>query len=188
MIDNMDRLTGRILDSLEETGLADNTLVLFISDQGSSNKNPYKRDLTEGGLQVVCHAKWPERIKKGVRVETPIISYDWFTTFAEAGGGKIPQDRLIVGRDTSHLFDGKGTCAHDAFFWHYGGADAIREGDWKLHLKGETVDGLYDLSKDPKAENDLSAKQPERAEALKKKLMGWKADMCAREGKEGDRQ
>jgi arylsulfatase A-like enzyme len=180
MIDNMDRLTGRMLDALEETGLADNTLVFFISDQGSSRMNPYKRDLTEGGLKVVCHAKWPATIKKGVRVDTPIISYDWFTTFAKAGGAEIPQDRLIVGKDASHLFDGKGKCAHDAFFWHYGNEDAIRVGDLKLHLKNEEVDGLYDLSKDPKAERDLSADHPKRVADLKARLIAWKADMCSK--------
>lgn len=180
MIDNMDRLTGRILDKLDETGLAQNTLVMFISDQGSSRMNPYKRDLTEGGLKVVCHARCPGHIKPGIRVGTPMISYDWFTTFAELGAGKIPTDRLIVGKNISHLFQGDGECPHEAFYWHYGNEDAIREGNWKLHLKNGKVLGLFDLASDPEAKRELSADHPQRVENLKKKLLSWKADPCSK--------
>lgn len=115
MIDNLDRNTGRILDALRKTGAEENTLIVFISDQGSSRMNPYRRDVTEGGLRVVCHARQSGRTRPGTRVHTRIISSDWFATFAELGGGEVPADRLIAGRNIARLLNGDGPCARKTF-------------------------------------------------------------------------
>lgn len=180
MIEHMDANVGRLLAAVDEIGAAENTLVVFISDQGSSHWNPYKRDLTEGGLQVVCAARWPGKTRAGTRIPTPVISYDWYTTCVTAGGGTMPEDRHIFGRDIAHLLRGEKRPPHDALFWSYGGDDAIRKGDWKLVLRKEEVAGLYDLSADPEEKQDRSADEPKRVEALKWKLLAWKKDPCAK--------
>ncbi len=179
MIENMDRNVGRILAALEETGAAQNTLVVFISDQGASRWNSYRRDLTEGGLQVVCLARWPGHTVPGLRIRTPVISYDWFTTFAAAGRATpLPPDAAVFGRDISHLFRGEGRPPHDALFWSYGGEDAIREGRWKLLLQKDGTAALYDLFSDPEGKKDVSAEHPDRVEAMRARLLKWKRDPC----------
>ena len=179
MIDNMDKNVGKILDKLKAIGAEKNTLVVFMSDQGSSFMNSYNRDVTEGGLKVVCHAFWPGKTASGSRVAAPIISYDWFTTFTELGGGKIPADRLIVGKNVSNLFSGDGQSPHEALYWTYRNADAIREGDWKLHMETGSGAKLYNLAEDPKAQKDLSKEHPNRVDDLRKKIEAWKIDPCA---------
>ncbi|MHC4994676.1 MAG: sulfatase-like hydrolase/transferase [Planctomycetota bacterium] len=175
MIDNLDKNVGRIIDGLKEVGVADDTLIVFLSDQGASSKNPYRRDLTEGGLKVVCYAKWPGHTAAGARVATPFISYDWFTTLTEIGGGAIPTDRVIVGKNIGRLLRGDGPSPHETFYWTYKDEDAVLHDDWKLHLKNDGVQGLYYLSDDAEAKNDLAGRYPERVERLRKMIETHKA-------------
>jgi arylsulfatase A-like enzyme len=182
MIDNMDKNVGRIMDKLEEAGAADDTLVIFISDQGASFMNPYKRDLSEGGLKVVCHVLWPGHTVPGTRVAAPIVSYDWFTTLTEIGGGKIPSDRVVVGKNVSHLLRGSRRSPHQALYWTFRSEDAIRQGDWKLHMNHGAVRGLYHLADDPQATNDLSSDHPHKVQELRKRIEAWKLTLDQKPG------
>lgn len=179
MVENMDHLVGRVLAQLKQMGAWDNTLVVFMSDQGAATPNPYKRDLTEGGLQVVCHAQWPALTpvsEGGRRVQEPVISYDWFTTFTELGGGKVPEDRVIYGVNITSCLRGTCRTARDTFYWTYEHADAIRKENWKLHLFDEKEARLYNLAADPEAENDLAGQFPGHAQELQEQLLNWKQD------------
>ena len=180
MIDNMDKNVGRIIDKIEELDAAADTLVVFISDQGASSKNRYRRDLTEGGLKVVCHALWPGHTVPGTRVAAPFISYDWFTTLTELGGGTIPSDRIVVGKNISHLFRGHGRSPHKALYWTFRNEDAIRQGDWKLHMSHGAVRGLYHLAEDPAAQRDLASEHPEKVQELRQKIAMHKAQGAER--------
>jgi len=178
MIEYLDLCVGRIIDEVDKLGMAENTLIVFLSDQGSSSMNTHRRELTEGGLKVVCNAKWTGKIPEGVRVETPWIHCDLYTTFVSLAGGAIPTDREVDGEDVWPLFEGK-ELEHDrTMFWTYRNEDAVRIGDWKLHLIDGKVKGLYDLADDPEEKKDLSERFPDKVAEMTVRQAEWKT-VCA---------
>ncbi len=142
----IDWSTGVLLDTLERLGLADNTLVVFTSDNGSragheggSNRpcRGIKASTLEGGLRVPCIMRWPGRIAGGRTCQALARSIDFLPTFARLAGVPPPQDPPIDGVDISPLLlDEHAAAPNDtfAYYWH-GGLAAIRVGDWKLHFQ-----------------------------------------------------
>ncbi|OVE79876.1 hypothetical protein BVY01_01315 [bacterium I07] len=179
MIEYLDTCVGRVLQTVNETNLAENTLIVFLSDQGASSRNDFKRDLTEGGLKVVCNSVWPGQIPAGARVQTAWVHYDLYTTFAAFAGAKIPEDRIVDGKDVQSLFRGENPENKRTIYWTYSNEDAIRIENWKLHIIKGKVKGLYDLDKDPDEKNDLSAKHQSRVREMQKQIEKWKAECKA---------
>jgi arylsulfatase A-like enzyme len=181
MIEYLDTCVGRVVDEVDRLGLAENTLIVFLSDQGSSAMNDYGRTLSEGGLRVVCNARWTGRIPAGRRVSTPWMHTDLFAVFAGVAGAQMPKDRVMDAVNVWPLFEGK-EMEHDrTLYWTFRKADAIRSGDWKLRVSNGKVTGLYDLAEDPAEANDLSAAHPHRVRDMHKQLDVWKADCAAQQ-------
>lgn len=187
MIEGMDRSIGRVLRGLDDLGIADDTLVVFTSDNGSLFDNgplrANKGHLYEGGIRVPWTVRWPGKITPGSRSEVPVISTDVFPTLLEVAGLKplsgVPQD----GESLLPLLTGQGDLKRTSLFFHYpnyafhkgnrlGGA--IRKGRYKLirFYDDESVE-LYDLESDLGEKNNLADVEPEKARELKGELDRW---------------
>jgi arylsulfatase A len=151
-VEEIDWSTGRILDTLHETGLDRNTLVLFMSDNGprASGKDPRdgggfagslrgrKGSTWEGGMRVPAIAWWPGRIAPQREIQKVASTMDVFPTMAKLAGAALPRDRVIDGNSLDHLLTSnmQGP-AKDRLFCYYFGAQlqALRLGRWKLMLQ-----------------------------------------------------
>lgn len=181
MVTYLDEQVGELLDTLEALGLAENTLVIFTSDNGPhleggadpeyfDSNGPYrgfKRDLYEGGIRVPMLARWPGRIAAGSESDHPSAFWDMVPTLAEVAGFSAPE--YTDGISFLPTLTGEGEQEnHDYLYWEFhekGGRVALRRGDWKLvrYNVNEDPDGpyeLYDLATDPGEDNDVADAHP----------------------------
>ena len=179
MIRALDRSVGRIMATLEEQGLADNTMVMFSSDNGGPGyiglpdiNAPYRGwKLTnfEGGLRVPMFVKWPSRIAPGTRIDTPVAHIDMMPTMAAAAQAAPPRGVTIDGRDLLPLATGEGAAdwSRETLFWQSGYYRVVRHGDWKLQVS-ENPDKrwLYNLQEDPTEQNNLAGSRSDKLDEL----------------------
>jgi uncharacterized sulfatase len=168
MIRALDRGVGRVLDALEANGLAENTLVIFTSDNGGAGyiglpdvNQPYrgwKMTFFEGGIRVPFFMRWPARIAPGQRIEAPVHHFDLFATAAAAAGVAPPADREIDGVDLLPWATGEiAGRPHDRLFWRSGHYEAALVGNWKLQRAGRPDRvWLHDLAADPTERHDVA--------------------------------
>lgn len=191
MLESIDDGVGLIMAKLDELKLADNTVLVFMSDNGGERSvtenfplRAGKSFVYEGGLRVPCVVRWPGHIKPGGVSDVPIITHDFYPTFMEVTGVKLDRRQQIEGKSLTALFKGASHLKRDALYWHYplakkhflGGtsASAIRKGDFKLieFLDSRKVE-LYDLKNDLGEMNDLAAALPKKTAELRKELDEW---------------
>lgn len=193
MIENMDSNIGRILNKLDALKIADNTIVIFTSDNGGlstaegspTTNGPLRAGkgwLYEGGIRVPFIMYGKGITPAALITDVPVCAADIFPTLAAMGNNKYRKDKAVDGQDLLQLLKDSVDAARRPLYWHYphysnqGGRPgaAIREGQWKLiyHYEDESVE-LYDLVNDIGEKTDLAALQTEKAAALKKKLMQW---------------
>lgn len=190
MVEAMDQAVGKVLKQLEASGVADNTIVIFTSDNGglsTSEGMPTsnlplrggKGWIYEGGIREPWIIRYPGLTKAGAVSEEAICSIDLYPTVMAASG--IETKHTIDGVDLAPVLKG-GSLDRDTLYWHYphysnqGGppGGAIRVGDYKLvehYEDGEIM--LFDLKNDLGEKNDLAAKFPERAAKMRAKLHQW---------------
>ena len=196
MVHSLDEAVGKLLDRVDAAGIADQTIIVFYSDNGGLM---YKRPATsnrplrggkgtpyEGGIRVPCVVVWPGVTKPGSRSDVPIQSSDFYPTFAKQLGFDVPADYVVDGVDMTPALKG-GKLGRDAIFTYFPNAPekvpdwvpyslSVHAEDWKLiRLFHEGEDGkhayrLYDLSEDIGEINDLSSQYPERVASLDKKI------------------
>ena len=197
MIESLDESVGRIMARLDELKLADETVVIFCSDNGghgvvTSNQplRGWKGMLYEGGIRVPLVVRWPGKVEAGSRSETPVITSDFYPTLLEITGATAPEQPLD-GESLLPLLTEQGQLQRTALYWHFPAyleanrgakdpwrttpAGAIREGDWKLIEYFE--DGrleLYNLADDLSEGNNLAQSMPERTQQLHQKLKQWR--------------
>ena len=198
---SLDQSVGRVLATLDELGMADDTIIVFTSDngglstsEGSPTSNAPLRAgkgwLYEGGLRVPLLMKWPGVITPGRICEAAVITNDLFPTLVEAAGASARQSQQNDGLSLAPLLQGRRRIAkRDALYWHYphygnqGGSPggAIREGNWKLieFFEDNHVE-LYNLRDDAEEQHNLAGRMPERSQILRDKLAAW----CAAVGAE----
>ena len=187
MILSMDRSVRRIQEALEANGLAENTLVVFTSDNGGANyiglpnvNEPYRGwKLThfEGGLHVPFAARWPARIAPGTVMDDPVHHFDLFTTFAAAAGARLPGDRVIDGVDLLPYVRGESqSVPHETLFWRQGHQQTVLHQDWKL-IRADRPDKvwLFDLANDPTEQHNVAEAHPERVAQLQALLAAHNA-------------
>jgi uncharacterized sulfatase len=202
MTENLDASLGRILDALDRLELADQTVVIFASDNGGLQKiytgvgetvstNAPLRDekgtLYEGGIRVPMIVRWPGVTEPGRVCDEPAATWDLLPTFAEIAGAELP-DQPIDGLSLVPLLRGsQGSLDREALFFHYPHyhhsrpAGAIRAGDWKLiEFFGDGSLELYDLATDIREADNVAEEHPELAGALRERLAGWREDVGAR--------
>ena len=191
MVERIDRGVGEILAELDRQGIAENTLVVFSSDNGGerwSRNAPlfhHKATLWEGGIRVPCLMRWPARLPRGNITAQPAITMDLHATFLAVAGVAAPTAKPLDGLDLLPLLTAPAGAAlrERTFFWRIDRSNrkqrAIREGQWKYLNDGNTMDLLFDLAADIGERTNLNSRHPEITERLKKKLAAWEAEMDA---------
>jgi arylsulfatase A-like enzyme len=193
MVEAMDEQIGRVLDKLEELGVADHTVVILMADngglstaEGSPTSNlPLRAGkgwLYEGGIREPFLIRWPGVTKSGSNCDVPVVSTDFYPTILDMAGLPLKKDQHLDGASLVPLLKGATKIDREAICWHYphysnqGGfpGGAIRIGDWKLIERFE--DGrvhLYDLQMDIGEREDLASAYPQRVELMRDKLHAW---------------
>ena len=188
MISSLDEAIGRILDVLDQHALSNDTLVIFLSDNGGAaytgvtDNGPLKGGkLTnfEGGLNVPFVVRWPQRLAAAQTYTEPVSSLDLFATIVGAGGVALPDDRPYDGIDlVPYLRGEKAGTPHAALFWRAEGHRAIRAGRYKLISDKRTgARALYDLVVDKGETRNLIDEQAELADELEKSLERWESEL-----------
>jgi len=176
LIEHLDSGIGKVLDTLDRTGLATNTLVIFTSDNGGvlaneANNGPWRGDkghMYEGGLRVPGAARYPGRIQPGSRTDLMTLTMDIFATACEAMGVPVPENVDAVSFWPTLLGQSEPEPKRDLYFVRreggaaYGGKtiEAFRRGNWKL-LQDSPFSPLelYDLKSDPRETTDLATRE-----------------------------
>lgn len=187
MTSAMDDAIGCVLATLRKHGLEENTLVVFLGDNGGptaangSSNDPLragKSTLFEGGVRVPFAIRWPARLPAGTIYDPPVISLDIAPTAVAAGSGTLPDDRVIDGVDLiPHVLGETVDAPHASLFWRTGRRHAVRHGDWKLVVDRSGTPALFDLAEDVGEEHDRTADQPEILARLQRLYDAWNAEM-----------
>jgi len=186
MISALDDGVGAVLNELSTQHLEEQTLVIFLSDNGGADGDDGSQDATlngskgttfEGGIRVPFIIQWKGHIQP--RVENRmIIQLDLFPTILAATGTAPPANVDLDGVNLlPWLVEEKPEPIHDALYWRFGGRRAIRSGDWKLQWEGNEAPHLYDLSKDIAESNDLAGSHPKVVRSLTQKWKKWNAQL-----------
>ncbi len=193
MIRSIDRSVGRVLQTLKDEGLDDNTIVVFASDNGAPGyigipdvNQPYrgwKLTQFEGGLRVPYVAKWPGHIPAGTRYEPPITNIDIMPTVLAAAGGAMPTDRTLDGVNLlPYLRSDQGSKPAvqppRALYWRDGPYRAMRDDSWKLIVSERPKkEWLFNLAVDPTEKTNLAMQQPQKLAQMKAKMEAHHAAM-----------
>lgn len=202
MVEHVDQSLGRIVQTLDELKLADNTLLIFFSDNGGLFKRfddagvevmrntplrAEKGTLYEGGIREPLIVRWPGKIAAGSECAEVVSSVDFVPTMIDVAGLKQEVRHNIDGVSLLPLLMQSGGIDRDAIFWHYPHyhhttpAGAVRSGDYKLieYFDDGRLE-LYNLTKDIGEQKNLADKMPEKAKALHAKLVTWRKSIGAR--------
>ena len=190
MVEATDSGVGRILDALEKSGRADDTVVIFLGDQGGLRYNeplrggkPGGTALYEGGARVPMLIRWPEIVSEGTKQSTPVVSSDIFPTIGELAGGDPDEWAPLDGVSLRPLLVGDGRIERKALFLERHYEDqyaAVVAGDWKLVAYWSGARELYNLAHDPSESRDISSGHPGRVLELSELLADWRADIGLR--------
>lgn len=201
MLISLDENLGRVLDVLDETGLTEDTLVAFVSDNGPA-RGPvkgwkehwpqkdfilgsagflrgHKGQYYEGGIREPFVLRWPSKWKPGQVYDHPISTLDLYPTFCSAAGIAINRDTRLEGVDLAPYLAGeRKERPHETLYWLHDGTGAIRQGDWKLIVsRWPPILQLFDLAKDPSESADLAGSEADQAARLKQAWDDWVAEM-----------
>jgi arylsulfatase A-like enzyme len=200
----MDRQIGRFVAGLGQLGIDEDTLVVFLGDNGALPDFGQKRNgglrgsklsLYEGGIRVPLMARWPGHIPAGgVNEETVVSALDLFPTLCKVAHAKPPAQSRFDGIDVSAALFGETPTRKRPLFFEYGRNTnsftyprdprhrsptvAIRDGKWKLLVNAEgTGAELYDMAVDPRETSDLAAEHPQQVRRLSKAALAWRRSL-----------
>lgn len=178
----MDDAIGEMLDFLDQNNLNENTLVIFLSDNGgggASNNEPLrggKGQMFEGGIRVPCIVRWPGKIPSGTICSEFLTSLEIFPAICAATGVQPSKNIVLDGFDLLPVLQGKTPSPRTEMFWQRRADKAARVGNYKWVDSGRGS-GLFDLSKDIGEEHDLSSEKPEIAAMIKARFVAWQKTM-----------
>lgn len=197
LLEELDRSVGRIADAVDKLGLAEKTVLVFVSDNGgleheqggrvvTSNRplRGEKGSLYEGGIRVPAIVRWTGRVPAAVQCETPAMTMDLYPTFIELAGvpPPDPKQQPLDGVSLARLWQNPKTAlTRDTLYWHLPHyhhstpASAIRRGDWKLieFFEGGVTE-LYNLKTDLGEKNNLAARERQTTQQLHAALAAWR--------------
>ena len=202
MVHSLDDAVGTLLDMVDAAGIADETIIVFVSDNGGNMHSIVedtkftdnfplrggKATIYEGGIRVPCVVVWPGVTKPGSRSDEPIQTSDFYPTFARQLGLDVPSDHVVDGLDIMPVLKGGGL-DRDAIFTYFPYAPqvpnwlpdsvCVHAGDWKLIRmfhegeEGKHAYRLYNLAEDLGERTDLSNQYPEKVATLDKRIEAY---------------
>jgi arylsulfatase A-like enzyme len=181
----LDRAVGMVLDELKQQSLFDNTLIVFVNDNGgpaghdNAPLRGRKGQTWEGGVRVPFAMQWPAVLPKDRIYSAPVISLDIFPTAMAAAGVEQTSGKPLDGVNLIPFLTGKETGRpHQTLFWKNGNAWAVRDGDLKLVMgdQNAATPELFDLDRDIGERSNLAAERPADVERLRRMYEGWKRD------------
>ncbi|UNU45171.1 twin-arginine translocation pathway signal protein [Sphingopyxis sp. YF1] len=184
MVESLDRGVARLLAALDANGQADNTIVIFTSDNGGERFSKVwplrgmKGELLEGGIRVPTLLRWPGRVKAGTRSDLVNITMDWVPTLLAAAGVPQADWPALDGRNLLPDLTAGATGEPRPLFWRHKAQDqrAAMDGDLKyLAMSGHEF--LFDIAADPREVANLKTVRPADFERLKAAFAAWDADM-----------
>jgi arylsulfatase B len=180
MLTHLDESVGKLLTKLDGNGQTENTIIVFLSDNGgptrelTSSYPPYRGEkgyLLEGGIRVPYAVIWPGVTKPGTVVRTPVIATDLTAMALAAAGVATPAD--ADGKDLRSLLTNPEVGPlHETLYWRVGKSGALRSGKWKLLRAGPRWE-LYDLETDPSEKREVSASHKELTKTLIERWEAW---------------
>jgi arylsulfatase A-like enzyme len=182
MLASMDDEIAKVMSKLRELDLQNDTLVMFLSDNGAPRANKstniplrsYKHHIYEGGIRVPWIMSWPGHLPAGREFTAPVTALDVVPTALAAAGSEGADASTFDGVNLLDYLTGKVTGRpHETLFWRYGQAFAIRRGDWKLLRRDCGRLELYDVGKDVAEQHDLAPKRPELVKRLHRAYLQW---------------
>jgi len=182
MVHRLDVNVGKIMDALQEEGIKDNTLVVFISDNGgpvdsnTSINAPYngqKGILLEGGIHVPFIMNWPAQLDAGKTFNDPVTALDIAPTFVELAGGKDDTTSFDGVNLVPYLTQVNDGVPHEELKWRFTISAAVRKGEWKLVRLPDRLPMLYHLPTDISEQKNVALQNLEVTEKLLKKLGEW---------------
>lgn len=198
MVESVDQSVGKIMQTLKKLNLDGNTIVIFTSDNGgletdkATDNDPLRSGkgyAYEGGIRVPLIVRWPGKIKRNTRNDTPVISHDLFPTLCQAAGISPPDPQRIDGLSLLPLLTENKNIERSSLYWHFPHYrvgeivpySIIRDGEWKLIKRYEGKEfELFNLAEDLSERKDLSEAKPEKVKHLNIKLMAWLDHVGAR--------
>jgi arylsulfatase A-like enzyme len=190
MMSAMDDAVGKILTKIRETGQEENTLIVFLSDNGgptrqTTSKNAPLRGVKattwEGGVRVPFSMQWKGKLPAGTTFDSPIIQLDVVPTVLAAAGASVDPSWQLDGVNLlPHLSGQVKEPPHTTLYWRFGEQWAIRHGDWKLVVAngGSGQPELYDLANDIGESKNLAAEMPDKVKELQVLWDAWNADQA----------
>lgn len=203
MIEAVDTSVGRVVDKIDELGIGEETLIVFISDNGGLPRysqllplRGQKGSLFEAGIRVPACMRWSNQLRPDSTCDTPITSVDFLPTFAKLAGAELPASQPVDGIDISPLMHGE-EVDERSIYWHYPlylqgigltidlpdgdtyswrgfPSTALRRGDWKLiEFHEDDSIALYNLKDDPGEQENLATSMPELAAQLRAEMNAW---------------
>lgn len=196
----MDDNIGRVLESLRKHKLEQNTLIVFLSDNGGptqvngSRNTPlrgFKAQTWEGGVRVPFIVQWRGIVPEGKVYADPVIQLDVLPTALAAAGSEVKPEWKLDGVNLLPYLQGKKKTPHEALFWRFGAQMAVRMGDWKLvkapgsgaefaERRGAAIASgahLYNLAKDAGEQTNLAAHEPEKVKQLSTVWAKWNSEL-----------
>jgi N-acetylgalactosamine-6-sulfatase len=186
MVECMDKGIGKILKTLNDKNITDNTLIIFMSDNGANktgNNRPfsgYKGNLFEGGIRVPCIVKWPGVLEEGIVSNQACITLDFSRSIVRAAGTKPLRNRPFDGIDILQALETNQPVPKRTLFWRARRGErtrkAVRDGSLKyirLQEGDDVKEYLFDIERDPAEKNNLFSERKEDVQKLKILLKSW---------------
>jgi len=186
MLENMDSNIGRLIEQLKSDGLYENTLIIFMNDNGAATNNGadngqlrgLKGSKWEGGIRVPMIMQWPAKLPKGKVVNALVSGMDILPTSMDAIQGKNIPGQAIDGLSLLSSYKAAKN-GHEYLFWRRGVAKAVRHAEWKLIVVKDDPILLFNLKNDLKEQHNLAEKYPDNVKEMLGKLAEWEKKMAA---------
>jgi len=189
MLESLDKNVGRILAHLDAAGMAENTVVFFMSDNGGvpqiGRNLPFrgtKGTLWEGGIRTPLVARWKGRFAAGRKAPDIVAGMDLFPTCVALAGAAMPAGVRLDGVNLLDACMGTGRVQRDTLYFQHGKQEAMISQGWKYLLDGDGAEHLFRLSEDIGETDDRKQAEPQRLASMKAAYAAWKAEVTRASG------
>jgi arylsulfatase A-like enzyme len=183
---NLDDAVGRIVQAVDDSKEAKNTVIIFTSDNGGerySDNHPFKggkMEVWEGGIREPAFIRWPGKIKQNSISNQVVTTMDWTASIISLAGAQADKNYPLDGENIMPVILGTAKEKDRTLFWRVyqrKQQKAVRDGNWKYLNDKDSAEYVFDLAKDPTESTNLAATQPGVLQRLRTKMANWEKRM-----------